>query len=884
MSQRLTRANKTYYLDDSDEEVIDEQILDIVYYDHFPTLVERWGDETKLRIRYEGDVKIEDFVEFEELEPTETDEITYEMVMVNDEVQSYRTISHFRSRTRNFRQLKKRRIKRQRKHRVENEQVSSSFSSVNVSPINDRANQLLDQMINLSHQINSIVEETNCNDDRQDQSLIDKHEVDSSLLSTPPQMNSITHINESDVAVLSIQSDSIPTQEDYLVKDAVIQSSSLDMNNGSVEQLNLQSFPIHSNLPCNDYTLVFGGISNDVIHVIDDLTKRVDQTLSKQYESVHQRYDQLLDHLQRLETILSHVSMNSTQFDQQTSTLLTTKQAVNSLTFYDEYPWYINHYSIIDAENQFYQHFSSSKSTVEPSVENDDGEPFQLVQRRKRVPSSSTTKQGQMRSTMDESISSNISAAIDLTPIVLHGHPIIPSIVTELPDDTSKPVAVVPQTTKSKKKKKKNKSVDDEFFFEAPVPSVSDTAYTSMTSNVDHDDQGNSTSADASNTFPTSSIDDPTQDTSFAASSIDESSFTESLPATTSSKKKRNKQKKKNQQTQMSSEIVQEEPKPVIVEESESSTNASTTTAATHVEDEQSSKTTKRRKKRSHTKPMESAEHSPPTADESNLTTESSLKPASTDVNESKLDLFLPNYIRDQMKTNTTSNPINPKRKTRPKMLLKDHEAKDLLTHEFDTNSSPTTKTIDNEDPLRHETSTDSILTRGFRRWLAESYALIAPPSNSTSGIHGLLIQPGNIDNDDENDIEIKHTQQSPTTKQSFYAHPSNLFDYTSESLVEPTEDDLSSMNYDDWGYFFHDDDEHRSVEHSCFYARAYNDDTFVSDIVPANSQTLTHSIDQQHSYEDDFHVSRSSAQISDSRQVKPSEVYRQWRRNLSQS
>lgn len=176
MSQRLKRANKTYYLDDSDEEIIDEQILDIVYYDHFPTLVERWGDETKLQIRYEGDLKIEDFVEFEELEPTETDEITYEMVMVNNEVQSYRTISHFRSRTRNFRRLKKRRIKRQRQQRIENEQVSSSFSSVNVSPINDRANQLLDQMINLSHQINSIVEETNCNDDRQDQSLIDKHE------------------------------------------------------------------------------------------------------------------------------------------------------------------------------------------------------------------------------------------------------------------------------------------------------------------------------------------------------------------------------------------------------------------------------------------------------------------------------------------------------------------------------------------------------------------------------------------------------------------------------------------------------------------------------------------------------------------------------------
>lgn len=134
MFQRASRARKTHYLDDSDEEIIDEQILDIIYYDHYPTLIERWGDDTKTRIRYEGDLKIEDYAEFEELEPTVTEEITYEVLMVKDQIQSCRTISHFHSRSRNFRQLKKRRIKRQQRS-------TAAAAALFPSPINERANQ-----------------------------------------------------------------------------------------------------------------------------------------------------------------------------------------------------------------------------------------------------------------------------------------------------------------------------------------------------------------------------------------------------------------------------------------------------------------------------------------------------------------------------------------------------------------------------------------------------------------------------------------------------------------------------------------------------------------------------------------------------------------------
>lgn len=161
------RSAKTHYLDDSDEEIIDEQTLDIIYYDHYPTLIERWGDETKTRVRYENGLKIEDFVEFEELEPTETEEITYEVVMVNDQIQSQRMISRFRSRIRNFRQLKKRRIKRPRR------QDEGQMRDV-PSQINERANQLLDQMINLSHQIDSIVKNNLNDEDRSSSS--DRHE------------------------------------------------------------------------------------------------------------------------------------------------------------------------------------------------------------------------------------------------------------------------------------------------------------------------------------------------------------------------------------------------------------------------------------------------------------------------------------------------------------------------------------------------------------------------------------------------------------------------------------------------------------------------------------------------------------------------------------
>ena len=103
---------KTHYLDDSDEEIINEEILEITDLNHYPTLIERWGDDTKTVIRQEGELKFEDFVEFEETDPTIVEEILYELVYSGDKLKACRQIHRSRSESRNFRKIKKRRTKR----------------------------------------------------------------------------------------------------------------------------------------------------------------------------------------------------------------------------------------------------------------------------------------------------------------------------------------------------------------------------------------------------------------------------------------------------------------------------------------------------------------------------------------------------------------------------------------------------------------------------------------------------------------------------------------------------------------------------------------------------------------------------------------------------
>ncbi|CAM4818689.1 unnamed protein product [Rotaria magnacalcarata] len=105
---------KTHYLDDSDEEIFREEILEITELNHYPTLMECWGPDTKTKIWHENDLKIEEVVEFEEVEPTVTEDIIYELTYVGEDLQSCRPLSRSRSESRNFRKIRTKRTKRKR--------------------------------------------------------------------------------------------------------------------------------------------------------------------------------------------------------------------------------------------------------------------------------------------------------------------------------------------------------------------------------------------------------------------------------------------------------------------------------------------------------------------------------------------------------------------------------------------------------------------------------------------------------------------------------------------------------------------------------------------------------------------------------------------------
>ncbi|CAF3594032.1 unnamed protein product, partial [Adineta steineri] len=124
---------KTHYLDDSDEEIINEEILEITDLNHYPTLIERWGDDTKTIVRQEGELKIEDFVEFEETEPTVVEEILYELVYSGDNLKTCRQIHRSRSESRNFRRIKKRRTKRKLHQNDDSSYITSQATSRDTS-------------------------------------------------------------------------------------------------------------------------------------------------------------------------------------------------------------------------------------------------------------------------------------------------------------------------------------------------------------------------------------------------------------------------------------------------------------------------------------------------------------------------------------------------------------------------------------------------------------------------------------------------------------------------------------------------------------------------------------------------------------------------------
>ncbi|CAF4879645.1 unnamed protein product, partial [Rotaria sp. Silwood2] len=90
--------------------------------------------------------------------------------------------------------------------------------------------------------------------------------------------------------------------------------------------------------------------------------------------------------------------------------------------------------------------------------EDDDGEGFNIVHRRKRIPSSTTHAKTLPSTTIN--MESTLSSDIDLEPVILHGHPTAPTIRSPIVSETTN----IPSKTKYKKKKDKTEMI----FFDAP--------------------------------------------------------------------------------------------------------------------------------------------------------------------------------------------------------------------------------------------------------------------------------------------------------------------------------------------------------------------------------------------------------------------------------
>ena len=151
----------------------------------------------------------------------------------------------------------------------------------------------------------------------------------------------------------------------------------------------------------------------------------------------------------------------------------------------DDYPWYFSHYSITDAEArfaQFYEHthhsvetaslpantqsFDESSETISienTRFENDndrDDTGFQTVQRRKRIPSSTTNDK--LASSLTTTTNPTLSLDIDLKPIILHGNPHVTIPARPIISET------IDTTPKQKRQKSKKKDKKEMILYDAP--------------------------------------------------------------------------------------------------------------------------------------------------------------------------------------------------------------------------------------------------------------------------------------------------------------------------------------------------------------------------------------------------------------------------------
>ncbi|CAF1255799.1 unnamed protein product [Adineta steineri] len=271
---------------------------------------------------------------------------------------------------------------------------------------------------------------------------------------------------------------------------------------------------------------------------------------------------------------------------------------------------------------------------------------------------------------------------------------------------------------------------------------------------------------------------------------------------------------------------------------------------------------------------------------------------------DNKLDLFLPEYMRQQLSTSqssssliiqskdernipssttTTSSDIIRKKKQRPSMLTKDHEAKSLLTNEFDINpdkqlnqeivlTNDTTideddenihddddefivQNFDNENKLTNnspEQNIDNILTRGFYLWLHEGQALSQKNnkvSSSTSkdlpnAMQQIVIQPTETDEDEDSwntnemikstyMIGLQSKKKIHMTNAYFINHPRSV------SIPSWLLAQANDNTFRDDTKKSHSDDEDDSTKNTSYKKNSYKTDTEFSIMKKSNSNNV---------------------------------------------
>ncbi|CAF1325256.1 unnamed protein product [Adineta steineri] len=271
-----------------------------------------------------------------------------------------------------------------------------------------------------------------------------------------------------------------------------------------------------------------------------------------------------------------------------------------------------------------------------------------------------------------------------------------------------------------------------------------------------------------------------------------------------------------------------------------------------------------------------------------------------------KLDLFLPEYMRQQLSTSqsssssivqskdernipsattTTASDIIRKKKQRPSMLTKDHEAKSLLTNEFDINPHPDKQsnqeivltndiTIDEDDENIHddddefivqnfddenkltnntpEQNIDNILTRGFYLWLHEGQALSQKNnkiSSSTSkdlpnAMQQIVIQPTETDEDEDSwntnemikstyMIGIQSEKKIHMTNAYFINHPRSV------SIPSWLIAQANDNTFRDDTKKSQSDDEDDSTKNTSYKKNSYKTDTEFSIMKKSNSNNV---------------------------------------------